>query len=98
MTTSQANRMTAAGILPAASRVSEAYRSQAGDYDQRTDAFRQWRELLVASLPLRPGTPSSTPAVAPGCAHHFCTARSAPPAPSSVSTNPSRCSPSPRTA
>jgi ubiquinone/menaquinone biosynthesis C-methylase UbiE len=34
---------------------SEAYRSQAGHYDRRTDALRQWRELLVASLPLRPG-------------------------------------------
>jgi demethylmenaquinone methyltransferase/2-methoxy-6-polyprenyl-1,4-benzoquinol methylase len=34
---------------------SEAYRSQAGEYDQRTDAFRQWRELLVASLSVRPG-------------------------------------------
>jgi SAM-dependent methyltransferase len=40
---------------PAASSASEAYRSQAGHYDRRTDAFRQWRELLVASLPLRPG-------------------------------------------
>ena len=40
---------------PAASPASEAYRSQAGHYDRRTDAFRQWRELLVASLPLRPG-------------------------------------------
>jgi hypothetical protein len=27
-------------------RVSEAYGSQAGHYDRRTDAFRQWRELL----------------------------------------------------
>jgi 2-polyprenyl-3-methyl-5-hydroxy-6-metoxy-1,4-benzoquinol methylase len=33
----------------------EAYRSQAGDYDQRTDAFRHWRELLVRQLPLRRG-------------------------------------------
>lgn len=30
---------------------SEAYRSQAGRYDQRTDAFRRWRELVVARLP-----------------------------------------------
>ena len=36
-------------------RVSEAYRSQAGDYDQRTDAFRHWRELLVRQLPIRRG-------------------------------------------
>jgi demethylmenaquinone methyltransferase/2-methoxy-6-polyprenyl-1,4-benzoquinol methylase len=35
--------------------VSEAYRSQAGDYDQRTDAFRPWRELLVQQLPIRRG-------------------------------------------
>jgi trans-aconitate methyltransferase len=35
--------------------VSEAYRSQAGDYDQRTDAFRHWRELLVQQLPIRRG-------------------------------------------
>ena len=34
---------------------SEAYRSQAVDYDQRTDAFRQWRELLIRQLPLRCG-------------------------------------------
>ena len=27
---------------------SEAYRSEAGRYDQRTDAFRQWRELVGA--------------------------------------------------
>ena len=50
--------MTTAGTppaAPAASPAPEAYRSQAGHYDRRTDAFRQWRELLVASLPLRPG-------------------------------------------
>jgi demethylmenaquinone methyltransferase/2-methoxy-6-polyprenyl-1,4-benzoquinol methylase len=35
--------------------VSEAYRSQAGDYDQRTDAFQPWRELLVQQLPIRRG-------------------------------------------
>ncbi len=34
---------------------SEAYRSQAGDYDQRTDTFRQWRELLVERLPVQRG-------------------------------------------
>jgi demethylmenaquinone methyltransferase/2-methoxy-6-polyprenyl-1,4-benzoquinol methylase len=47
--------MTPAETPPTASPASEAYRSQAGHYDRRTDAFRQWRELLVASLPLRPG-------------------------------------------
>jgi SAM-dependent methyltransferase len=35
--------------------VPQAYRSQAGDYDQRTDAFRRWREQLVRELPLRTG-------------------------------------------
>ena len=35
--------------------MSEAYRSQAGDYDLRTDAFRHWRELLVQRLPARRG-------------------------------------------
>jgi SAM-dependent methyltransferase len=34
---------------------SETYRSQAGRYDQRTDAFRHWRELLVDQLPARRG-------------------------------------------
>jgi ubiquinone/menaquinone biosynthesis C-methylase UbiE len=34
---------------------SETYRSQAGHYDQRTDAFRLWRELLVERLPLKRG-------------------------------------------
>jgi len=33
----------------------EAYRSQAGRYDRRTDAFRQWRERVVEQLPVRPG-------------------------------------------
>jgi ubiquinone/menaquinone biosynthesis C-methylase UbiE len=33
----------------------ETYRSQAGHYDQRTDAFRLWRELLVQRLPLKRG-------------------------------------------
>jgi demethylmenaquinone methyltransferase/2-methoxy-6-polyprenyl-1,4-benzoquinol methylase len=47
--------MTTAETPPTASPASEAYRGQAGHYDRRTDAFRQWRELLVASLPLRPG-------------------------------------------
>ena len=52
------HRMTTAGTpptAPAAPPASEAYRSQAGHYDRRTGAFRQWRELLVASLPLRAG-------------------------------------------
>jgi len=49
--------MSAAETPPAApaATASSAYRSQAGHYDRRTDAFRHWRELLVASLPLRPG-------------------------------------------
>jgi ubiquinone/menaquinone biosynthesis C-methylase UbiE len=34
---------------------SEAYRSEARHYDQRTDAFRPWRELLVERLPIRSG-------------------------------------------
>ena len=34
---------------------SEAYRSQARHYDQRTDAFRRWRELLVEQLPVQRG-------------------------------------------
>ena len=34
---------------------SEAYRSEAGRYDQRTDAFRQWRELLIQQLPVGRG-------------------------------------------
>ena len=34
---------------------SETYRSEAGHYDQRTDAFRQWRELLVQRLPVERG-------------------------------------------
>jgi demethylmenaquinone methyltransferase/2-methoxy-6-polyprenyl-1,4-benzoquinol methylase len=39
-------------VEPAAS---EAYRSQAGRYDRRTEAFQHWRERLVAGLPVRPG-------------------------------------------
>jgi ubiquinone/menaquinone biosynthesis C-methylase UbiE len=34
---------------------SEAYGSQAGRYDRRTDAFRRWRELVVERLPAGPG-------------------------------------------
>jgi SAM-dependent methyltransferase len=34
---------------------SEAYHSEAGRYDRRTDAFRQWRELLIQQLPVRRG-------------------------------------------
>ena len=41
------------GPVPAAS--AEAYRSQAGRYDERTEAFQHWRERLVARLPARPG-------------------------------------------
>jgi SAM-dependent methyltransferase len=40
---------------PPTTPASEAYGSRAGHYNQRTDAFRQWREQLVLSLPLRPG-------------------------------------------
>jgi SAM-dependent methyltransferase len=40
---------------PASPAASEAYRSQAGHYDQRTDAFRHWREQLVERLPVRRG-------------------------------------------
>ncbi len=35
--------------------VSEAYGSQAGRYEQRTGAFRYWRELLIDQLPARRG-------------------------------------------
>ena len=41
-----------AQIQPA---TSEAYRSQAGHYDRRTEAFQPWRERLVERLPARPG-------------------------------------------
>lgn len=34
---------------------SEAYRSQAGGYDQRTEQFQRWRELLIERLPVNPG-------------------------------------------
>ena len=34
---------------------SEAYRAQASRYDLHTDAFRRWRDLVVAQLPARPG-------------------------------------------
>ena len=34
---------------------SEAYRSQAGDYDQRTAQFQHWRELLIEQLPAKLG-------------------------------------------
>ena len=46
---------TSPATRPASPAASEAYRSQAGDYDQRTDAFRHWRELLVQQLPIRRG-------------------------------------------
>ena len=42
-------------VPAAASPASEAYRSQAIDYDQRTDTFRRWRELLVERLPVQRG-------------------------------------------
>jgi ubiquinone/menaquinone biosynthesis C-methylase UbiE len=34
---------------------SEAYRSQAVGYDQRTEQFQHWRELLIDQLPAGPG-------------------------------------------
>ena len=34
---------------------SAAYGSEASHYDQRTDAFRQWRELLIERLPVHRG-------------------------------------------
>jgi ubiquinone/menaquinone biosynthesis C-methylase UbiE len=34
---------------------SPAYHGRARDYDQRTDAFQRWRNMLVDRLPARPG-------------------------------------------
>jgi ubiquinone/menaquinone biosynthesis C-methylase UbiE len=48
----------AASKKPVAQRQSpalEAYRSEAGGYDQRTRQFQLWRELLVTRLPTQPG-------------------------------------------
>ncbi len=56
--TRTAHRMTSTGPAAAPSTAptsrrlvhlaaSRAYRSQVGHYDQRTDAFSHWRELLV---------------------------------------------------
>jgi len=45
---------------------SEAYRSQAGRYDGRTDAFRRWRELGRRRIPggrTRPWPARAHPAV-----------------------------------
>jgi hypothetical protein len=47
--------LTDTPVTAASPPASEAYRSQAVSYDQRTDAFRQWRELLVTTLPARRG-------------------------------------------
>jgi ubiquinone/menaquinone biosynthesis C-methylase UbiE len=41
--------------VPEQPTTSEAYRSHAGRYDRRTEAFRPWRELLVDQLPARRG-------------------------------------------
>jgi ubiquinone/menaquinone biosynthesis C-methylase UbiE len=51
--TSPARHQASSAMSPA--RPSEAYRSEAGRYDRRTDDFRQWRELLIRRLPLRRG-------------------------------------------
>jgi len=54
-TTGQAGRLAR---IPAGQRqppASEAYRSEAKGYDQRTRQFQQWRELLVRRLPVESG-------------------------------------------
>jgi ubiquinone/menaquinone biosynthesis C-methylase UbiE len=40
---------------PVLAAVPPAYRSQARDYDRRTDEFQHWREQLVTQLPLQDG-------------------------------------------
>jgi trans-aconitate methyltransferase len=46
---------TGAALTPPRPAAGEAYRGRAGHYDQRTDAFRRWRELLVEQLPVHRG-------------------------------------------
>jgi hypothetical protein len=58
---------------------SEAYRGQANHYDQRTDAFRLWRELLVARLPVGRGDTRPGRRLRPACACRCCRTKSAPP-------------------
>jgi trans-aconitate methyltransferase len=48
-------RTPSTAVVPARRAASEAYHSQACHYDQRTDAFRRWRELLVEQLPVQRG-------------------------------------------
>lgn len=55
MTRTRPTTAPTAAPPPAPRAPSEAYRSQAGHYDKRTDAFRPWRELLVERLPVRRG-------------------------------------------
>jgi ubiquinone/menaquinone biosynthesis C-methylase UbiE len=47
-----ASQDAAAQVQPPSS---QAYRSEAGWYDQRTRQFQRWRELLVSRLPSQPG-------------------------------------------
>ncbi len=44
-----------ASPVPSTAHTGEAYRSEAGRYDQRTGAFRQYRKLLIERLPARRG-------------------------------------------
>ncbi|MGC1732573.1 MAG: methyltransferase domain-containing protein [Pseudonocardiaceae bacterium] len=47
--------MTTPALRIAPTAASQAYGSLAGRYEQRTGAFRYWRELLVRTLPARRG-------------------------------------------
>jgi len=89
---------TSTSPRPAQPAASEAYRSQAGHYDQRTDAFRQWRELLVEQLPARHGDTVLDVGCGTGLCLPCCSRRSGPSARSWESMNPRRCSRWPPTA